>query len=99
MYEGSQVYLHMKKNILANGMTDHTCYQCTIYKYDEENQNIYMILEDEELTRISLDAVYSCDIFAVEDTSCEGIVEERYNCSQGSMLRFRVKNGFYGRIS
>ena len=46
MYEGSQVSLHMKKNILANGMTDHTCYQCTIYKYDEENQNIYMILED-----------------------------------------------------
>ena len=90
MYEGNPVDLRMEKTISADGIFDEVTRQCRVYKYDPEEDNIYLELKDDELTAISLDAKYRCYISTrTELLYCTGVVKERY------VLKFRIENGFY----
>ena len=55
-----------------------------------------LLLEEKDLTAISLDAKYECTIGTkTELLSCVGMVRERFQCAEGNMLIFRIENGFF----
>ena len=62
MYEGNPVDLQMEKIISADGIFDDSTRKCRVYKYDLEEDYIYLELKEEDLTAISLDAKYRCYI-------------------------------------
>ena len=79
MYEGNPVDLRMEKTISADGIFDEATRQCRVFKYDPEEDNIYLELKEDELTEISLDAKYRCYISTrTELLYCTGVVKERY---------------------
>ena len=65
MYEGNPVDLQMEKVISADGIFDDTTRACRVYKYDIEDEYIYLELKEDELTAILLDAKYRCYISAL----------------------------------
>lgn len=96
MYEGNPVDLHMEKVISADGIFDDSTRRCQVYKYDLEEDYIYLELKEDDLTAISLDARYRCYISTrTELLYCTGVVKERYRCEDRNLLKFRIKNGFY----
>ncbi|MCI8293399.1 MAG: hypothetical protein HFH53_07690 [Hespellia sp.] len=97
MYEGSPADLKMEKVISIDAVFDEEIHCCKIYKYDENEDYIQLLLEEENLAAISLDAKYECTIGTkAELLSCSGTVKERYQCKAGNMLVFKIENGFYG---
>ena len=50
MYEGNPVDLQMEKVISADGIFDDTTRACRVYKYDIEDEYIYLELKEDELT-------------------------------------------------
>ena len=73
-----------------------TTRQCRVYKYDLEEDYIYLELKEDDLTAISLDAKYRCYISTrTELLYCTGVVKERYRCEDTNLLKFRIENGFY----
>lgn len=96
MYEGNYVDLQMAKTISADAILDDTTHRCQVYKYDIEEDYIYLELKDEDLTVISLDAKYQCYISTKKEILyCTGVVKERYRSRPGNMVVFRIENGFY----
>lgn len=96
MYEGNPVDLQMEKSISADGIFDDTIRKCSVYKYDLEEDYMYLELKEDELTDISLDAKYRCYISTrTELLYCTGVVKERYCCEDTKLLKFRIENGFY----
>ncbi len=96
MYEGNFVDLQMAKTISADAVLDDTTHRCQVYKYDIEEDYIYLELKDEDLTVISLDAKYQCYISTKKEILyCTGVVKERYRSPSGNMVVFRIENGFY----
>lgn len=96
MKQGNRAQLIMKKNLCTDMNVDNKIYFCQIIRYDEKQECIYLVLEKEALTDISLDAIYECSIDSTEDvTVCTGRVRERYNDTFGQVLKFEIKNGFY----
>lgn len=96
MYEGNYVDLQMAKTISADAVLDDTTHRCQVYKYDIEEDYIYLELKDEDLTVISLDAKYQCYISTKKEILyCTGVVKERYRSRFGNMVVFRIENGFY----
>ena len=66
------------------------------YKYDIEDEYIYLELKEDELTAILLDAKYRCYISTkTELLCCSGVVKERYRSEGINLLKFRIENGFY----
>ena len=96
MYEGNPVDLQMEKVISADGIFDDTTRACRVYKYDIEDEYIYLELKEDELTAILLDAKYRCYISTEDGTSvlfrCR---KERYRSEGINLLKFRIENGFY----
>ncbi|HJA64970.1 hypothetical protein B5F07_00230 [Lachnoclostridium sp. An169] len=96
MYEGNPVDLQMEKVISADGIFDDSTRKCQVYKYEVEEDYIYLELKEDDLTAISLDARYRCYISTrTELLYCTGVVKERYRCEDRNLLKFRIKNGFY----
>mgnify|MGYP000004432355 FL=1 len=96
MYEGNPVDLQMEKIISADGIFDDNTRKCRVYKYDLEEDYIYLELKEDDLTAISLDAKYRCYISTrTELLYCTGVVKERYRCEDTNLLKFRIENGFY----
>lgn len=96
MYEGNPVELQMVKTISADAIFDDATHRCQVFRYDMEEDYIYLKLREKDLTAISLDAKYQCYIFTrTEQLYCTGVVKERYQSENGNMIVFRIENGFY----
>ena len=96
MYEGNPVDLQMEKVISADGIFDDTTRACSVYRYDEEDDYIYLELKEDKLTDIYLDAKYRCYISTqTELLGCSGVVKERYRTEDLNILKFKIENGFY----
>ena len=96
MKTGEKAALIMKKALLANVGLDEKTYLCEVLRYDSKKQCIYLVLENDLLPAISLDAIYECGIREQEDTIvCTGRVKERYYNASGKILEFEIENGFY----
>ena len=96
MYEGNPVDLQMEKVISADVIFDDATLHCKVFKYDLEEDYIYLQLKEDDLTAISLDAKYQCYISTKKELLyCTGAVKERFQCENGNMLVFKIENGFY----
>ncbi|HIW40556.1 MAG TPA: hypothetical protein H9743_00145 [Candidatus Mediterraneibacter vanvlietii] len=96
MYEGNPVDLQMEKIISADGIFDESTRQCRVFKYDPEEDYIYLELKEGVLTEISLDAKYRCYISTRSELLyCTGVVKERYRQEDRNLFKFRIENGFY----
>lgn len=96
MYEGNPADLRMVKLISADAVLDEAIHKCQVFKYDMEEDFIYLELKENDLTTISLDAKYRCYIATRNELlCCTGVVKERFHSEDGNMLVFRIENGFY----
>lgn len=96
MYEGNAVDLQMEKVIAADAILDDETHHCQVFRYDMEEDYIYLQIKEDDLTAISLDAKYQCYISTrTELLFCTGVVQERYQCEHGKILVFHIENGFY----
>ena len=63
----------------------------TMVQYLKEDKE-----KDENISDISLDAVYECRIRTITcETVCTGMIKERYENRAGMILVLQVTNGFY----
>ncbi len=96
MYEGNTVDLQMTKTVSADTVFDNTTHRCEVFKYDIEEDYIYLRLKEDDLRAVSLDAKYQCYISTkAELLYCTGVIKERFQSENGNMLTFRIENGFY----
>lgn len=96
MYEGCIVELQMGKMLLAEGILKDTLYHCDVVEYNEEEECIYLILEEYSLMELSLDAKYQCHILSEGSViSCSGMIKDRYQSSGKNIVVFQVEKGFY----
>ena len=58
-YEGCTAKLRMERVILEDSFFDETEYLCKIIAYDEEEETLYLVSEEAELTSYSLDGIYA----------------------------------------
>ena len=70
-YEGCTAKLRMERVILEDSFFDETEYLCKIIAYDEEEETLYLVSEEAELTSYSLDGIYECSIENLEDPKRE----------------------------
>lgn len=99
MYEGNPVDLRMVKTISADAVLDEAIHKAQVFRYDMEEDYIYLELKEKDLTAISLDAKYRCYIANKKELLyCTGVVKERYQSEDGNMLVFRIENGFYNVV-
>ena len=99
MYEGSRADIRMNRMVLKEGRFDEKVHHCHIITYKPEEECIYLVAEDTEVTEFSLDGNYECRIKVSEgDTACIGTIIERYWNKAGRVLKFRIKNGFYKNL-
>ena len=79
MYEGNAVDLQMEKVIAADAILDDETHHCQVFRYDMEEDYIYLQLKEDDLTAISLDAKYQCYISTrTELLFCTGVVPVSY---------------------
>ena len=79
MYEGNAVALQMIKTISADGVFDDATHRCQVFRYDMEEDYIYLKLRETILKRFHLMQKYQCYISTrTELLSCSGVVKERY---------------------
>lgn len=99
MYEGCRADIRMNRMILKEGRFDEKIHHCNIITYKPEEESIYLVAEDTEVTEFSLDGNYECRIHTEEGgTVCIGSIIERYWNKAGRVLKFRIKNGFYKNL-
>ena len=76
MYEGNPADLRMVKLISADAVLDEAIHKCQVFKYDMEEDFIYLELKENDLTTISLDAKYRCYIATRNELlCCTGVVK------------------------
>lgn len=93
---GDKVVLTMKKTLLANGQLDEKNYLCEVLRYEPKRECIYLVLENDLLPVISLDAVYECKIVeGEEERVCTGRIKERFYNEYGKIMVLEIENGFY----
>lgn len=96
MYEGKKAELEMKKVLLAGKVLEQKVFQCNILRYNAEQERVYLVLEKDELTNISLDGIYECRIETGKMWLVgEGRILERYYNEAGKILELQIENGFY----
>ena len=97
MKKGSKAELLMQKMLHADMEVSQKKYFCEILMYDMEQECIYLVLEDDLLSTVSLDAIFECKIKDAEEGQicCTGRVKERYIDENGQILKFKIENGFY----
>lgn len=96
---GDIIMLKMEK-VLKKGMElDTQEYFCEVLSYDEEGQTILFGTLPQVIKDVSLDAVYRCMVSTEQfDISCTGLIKERYESEEGSIIKFYIENGFYKQI-
>ena len=95
MKPGNDAKLLMKKTLRKGGNLDENLYLCKVFRYDVKLESIYLVLENDELTALSLDGIYECRIHEAErDVFCTGRIRERYHSEAGKILKFEIENGF-----
>lgn len=96
MQIGEIVKISMDKVLKKDMELDKSEYFAEVLSYDEEEQILLLGCEKEVLMQVSLEAKYSCSS-QQEDCCirCQGIVRERYDSEEGSIIRFYIENGFY----
>ena len=96
MKQGNPAELTMKKTLITSVGLDKKTYFCNVLRYDAKGECIYLVLENNLLTDISLDAIYECTVYTAEHkVICTGRVKERYNNEFGQILKFEIEKGFY----
>ena len=96
MYEGNPCDLKIEKNYLSDSMFDDVLHKCQVYKYDAEEDYMFLALKEGALTDVSLDAVYQCYIATRKELiNCSGTIKERYQCKYGDFIVFKISDGFY----
>ena len=96
MKTGDKATLSMKKTLSASEALDEKLYLCEVSRYEPKQQCIYLVLENDLLPAISLDAIYECKVCRQEDVLiCSGRIKERYYNTCGKILEFEIENGFY----
>ena len=96
MKKGDNAEITMQKTLCTGKVPDRAIYSCELLKYDETCEYIYFLLKSGELTDLSLDAIYECEIHSeTESLNCTGKIRERYNSKEGKTLKIRIENGFY----
>ena len=99
MYEGCRADIRMNRMVLKEGRFDEKVHRCSIITYKPEEESIYLIAEDTDITDFSLDGNYECRIGTSEgEMACMGAVVERYWNKSGRILKFKIKNGFYKNL-
>ncbi len=93
---GGTAWLQMKKPIKKGLHKEETIYECTVRRYEERKERLYLSLQDTELPKLSLDAVYECRMEDDQDgLLCTGRIRERYHGEGQRMVVFEIENGFY----
>ncbi len=96
MQEKKQATLVMKKRLQAGKKLDKNTYICSVHSYSEKTESLCLLLEAGELTDLSLDAIYECNISERQYTiRAMGRIRERYRNECGKILELRIENGFY----
>ena len=96
MKQGSDATLVMKKTLCVSTTLDEKTYFCNVLRYDAKQECIYLVLENDLLPAISLDAIYECTMGETENqVLCTGRIKERYQNKFGKILKFEIENGFY----
>lgn len=96
MYEKCTAHLKMLRMILEGGSFIEGERECRVITYNQEEECIYLLVEEGELTSLSLDGIYECEIKTQKETvRCKGRLIERYMNKMGKIAVMRVKNGFY----
>ena len=96
MKYGDKVKLYMKKSILVDEEKNEKIFDCNVLRYESKEESIYLMLENDELQNISLDAIYECELESQSEyVSCEGTVKERFYNEHGKILKLQIQNGFY----
>lgn len=96
MKTGDKATIVMRKALKKAIVTDEKVYPCSVLCYEAKQECIYLVLEGELLSSISLDAIYECQIREAQHMlACTGRVLERFNSEPGKILKFRIENGFY----
>jgi len=99
MFEGNVVELKMEKLLLEREEMDMKRYRAGAIMYDESNESVYLKLEEGELTDLSLDAVYECQLFMEEETVLwSGVITKRYCSNVGKMLYMKIISGFFNQL-
>ena len=93
---GNNAVLIMKKPLCANTVLDEKAYLCKVLRHDVKQDCIYLVLENDLLPVISLDAIYEYRIQEDENVVvCTGRVKERFYNEFGKNIKFEIENGFY----
>jgi len=96
MKQGNRVELKMKKMLCTPESIDEKKHLCKVLRYDVKEECIYLMLGNDLLTDISLDALYECEVEGSEGKMhCSGVVKDRYYNEFGKIIKFEIKNGFY----
>ena len=96
MKRGYRADVKMQKSLCHDLELDGTVYQGELLQYNENKECIYILINSNDLTKISLDAIYVCEIYAdTECLQCTGRVKERYCHELGNVLKMEIENGFY----
>lgn len=96
MKYGDKAKLCMKKSILMDGKMDSKIFSCRVLTYEQKEECVYLVLQNDLLQNVSLDSIYECEIETQsESISCTGTVKERFYNEYGKILKLQIKNGFY----
>ena len=99
MKTGDKVVLTMTKALLANKQLDEKNYLCEVLRYEPKGECIYLVLENDLLSAISLDAVYECKIAeGEEERVCTGRIKERFYNEYGILQKTAYPEGHKGRV-
>lgn len=96
MFENCRATIVMEKLIGIKTEKNEDSCEGVVSMYDPKTECIYLNLEEMDLSKISLDAVYRCTIFSEEEAvECMGRVRERFLGKSGNILILQIENGFY----
>lgn len=96
MRQGDKARLTVKKHLRKNYIKSFGSLEGTVLRYDSKEATLYLILENEELTGVSLDIIYGCEVISNDEKmTFTGRVKERYYNELGKILKIEIENGFY----
>ena len=96
MKQGDIAELKIKKALRIGQLISEKVYVCELLSYDIQRAELLFTLKNEQLTELSLEAIYECNIQTVDGSLvCTGRIRERYCDREGKILKLQVENGFY----
>ena len=94
MFEEAKAVIKVQECYLEGAEPDMAEHDCRIIMCDPERDAIKLVLEEDDLTKISLDSIYTCRIRQEEDLYCSIVIRERYLDERGCVLCARICDGF-----